>query len=64
MKTLLHVGCGADRINRTTLGFNDGSWKEVRLDINELNQPDVIGSIRICQGLTQSLLMLSFQVTT
>jgi len=45
MKKLLHVGCGADRINRTTLGFNDGSWQEVRLDINELNQPDVIGSM-------------------
>jgi len=45
MKTLLHVGCGADRINKTTPGFNDGSWQEVRLDINELNQPDVIGSM-------------------
>lgn len=45
MKTLLHVGCGTDRINRTTPGFNDGSWQEVRLDINELNRPDVIGSM-------------------
>jgi len=45
MKKLLHVGCGADRINRTTSGFNDGTWQEVRLDINELNQPDVIGSM-------------------
>jgi predicted SAM-dependent methyltransferase len=45
MKTLLHVGCGADRIERTTPGFNDGSWQEVRLDINDLNQPDVIGSM-------------------
>lgn len=45
MKKLLHVGCGADRINRTTPGFNDGTWGEVRLDINELNKPDVIGSM-------------------
>jgi len=44
MKTLLHIGCGADRIERTTLSFNGGSWQEVRLDINKLNQPDVIGS--------------------
>jgi len=51
MKTLLHVGCGADRINRTTPGFNDGSWKEVRLDINELNQPDVIGSMTDMSGV-------------
>ena len=47
----MHVGCGADRINRTTLGFNDGSWKEVRLDINELNQPDVIGSMTDMSGV-------------
>jgi len=51
MRTLLHVGCGADRINRTTLGFNDGSWQEVRLDINELNQPDVIGSMTDMSGV-------------
>jgi ubiquinone/menaquinone biosynthesis C-methylase UbiE len=51
MKKLLHVGCGADRINRTTPGFNDGSWKEVRLDINELNQPDVIGSMTDMSGV-------------
>jgi hypothetical protein len=51
MKTLLHVGCGADRINRTTSGFNDGTWKEVRLDINELNQPDVVGSMTDITGV-------------
>lgn len=51
MKTLLHVGCGADRIDRTTPGFNEGSWKEVRLDINGLNQPDVIGSITNMSGV-------------
>jgi predicted SAM-dependent methyltransferase len=51
MKILLHVDCGADRINRTTPGFNDGSWQEVRLDINELNQPDVIGSMTDMSGV-------------
>ena len=51
MKTLLHVGCGADRIARTTPGFNDGSWQEVRLDINVLNQPDVIGSMTDMSGV-------------
>jgi hypothetical protein len=51
MKTLLHIGCGADRITRTTPGFNDGSWQEVRLDINELNQPDVIGSMTDMSGV-------------
>jgi predicted SAM-dependent methyltransferase len=51
MKTLLHVGCGADRIIRTTPGFNDGTWQEIRLDINELNQPDVIGSMTDMSGV-------------
>jgi SAM-dependent methyltransferase len=51
MKTLLHVGCGADRIIRTTLGFNDGTWKELRLDINELNQPDMVGSMTDMSGV-------------
>jgi len=51
MKTLLHVGCGADRITRTTPGFNNGSWEEIRLDINELNQPDVVGSMTDMSGV-------------
>lgn len=51
MKKLLHVGCGADRINRTTPSFNDGTWREVRLDINKLNQPDVLGSMTDMSGI-------------
>ena len=45
MKKLLHVGCGAARIQQTTSGFNDGSWSEVRIDINGLNSPDIIGNM-------------------
>jgi hypothetical protein len=45
MNTLLHVGCGASRIEQTTPGFNDGSWVELRVDINGLNSPDIIGSM-------------------
>ena len=45
MKTLLHVGCGASRIEQTTPGFNNGSWSELRIDINGLNSPDIIGSM-------------------
>lgn len=45
MKTLLHVGCGASRIGQTTAGFNDGSWSEIRIDINGLNSPDIIGNM-------------------
>ena len=45
MKQLLHVGCGAARIQQTTPGFNNGSWSEIRFDINGLNNPDIIGSM-------------------
>jgi predicted SAM-dependent methyltransferase len=45
MKKLLHVGCGAARLQQTTPGFNNGSWLEIRLDINTLNNPDLIGNM-------------------
>lgn len=45
MKTLLHIGCGAHTINQTTDSFNDGSWKEIQLDINPKNNPDIIGTM-------------------
>jgi ubiquinone/menaquinone biosynthesis C-methylase UbiE len=45
MSTLLHVGCGASKIGQTTPGFNNGSWEEIRIDINCLNSPDIIGSM-------------------
>lgn len=52
MKTLLHVGCGASRIEQTTPGFNNGSWTEIRIDINALNQPDIIGSMTDMSAVT------------
>ena len=45
MKTLLHVGCGPKKIDRTTKGFTQGAWKELRLDIDESLLPDVIGTM-------------------
>jgi hypothetical protein len=52
MNTLLHVGCGASRIEQTTPGFNDGSWSEIRIDINGLNSPDIIGSMTDMSAVT------------
>ena len=52
MKTLLHVGCGASRIEQTTPAFNNGSWSEIRIDINALNQPDIIGSMTDMSAVT------------
>ncbi len=44
-KTMLHVGCGPKRLHNLTPGFNDGTWREVRLDIDERHKPDVLGTI-------------------
>jgi len=45
MKTLLHVGCGPKRKDRTTAGFNTPDWREIRLDIDPSVSPDVTGTM-------------------
>ena len=45
MKSLLHVGCGPKRKDRTTAGFNTPEWHETRLDIDASVQPDVTGTM-------------------
>lgn len=44
MKTFLHVGCGPKRKDRTTAGFV--SWNELRFDIDESVQPDLVGIMK------------------
>ena len=44
MKTLLNVGCGWSNISQLK-GFNNGNWKEIRLDINNTVKPDVVGTL-------------------
>lgn len=44
-KTFLHVGCGAQHKESTTRGFNTDDWTELRLDINEAVQPDIVGTM-------------------
>jgi predicted SAM-dependent methyltransferase len=45
MKTFLHVGCGSARKDRTTKGFNTPDWNELRLDIDENVNPDIVGTM-------------------
>ena len=45
MKKLLHVGCGGKRINQTTRSFAAGNWKEVRFDIDQSANPDLLGTM-------------------
>lgn len=45
MKTFLHVGCGPQRKQGTTRGFNTDTWREHRPDIDESAQPDIVGTM-------------------
>ena len=44
-RTFLHVGCGPQRKDATTQGFNTDQWTELRLDINEEVHPDIVGTM-------------------
>ena len=44
MKTFLNVGCG-HLTELQILGFDDGNWKEIRLDIDEGVNPDIVGTL-------------------
>ena len=45
MKTVLHVGCGPKHDGNTIAGFTSDQWKELRLDIDESVQPDLVGTM-------------------
>lgn len=44
-QTFLHIGCGHNRKEQTTRGFNSDAWTELRLDIDESVNPDIIGTM-------------------
>jgi SAM-dependent methyltransferase len=50
-RTVLHVGCGSKTIEHMTLGFKDGSWREVRYDIDPAARPDILGTITDMSGV-------------
>ena len=45
MKIFLHIGCGPKRKNQTTRGFNTDAWTELRFDIDESVNPDIVGTM-------------------
>lgn len=45
MFEFLHVGCGSKYKNKTTSGFNNDDWDEIRFDIDEAVKPDITGTI-------------------
>ena len=45
-KSVLHVGCGAQRPDKLAIVFHGDDWTEVRLDIDPEAKPDIVGDIR------------------
>ena len=44
LKTLLHVGCASLNISHIN-GFNIDDWTEIRFDIDESRDPDIVGTL-------------------
>jgi len=53
MKLVLHVGCGPADISSMSSYFRDGSWQEIRFDIDAAVSPDIVGSI-LDMGILES----------
>lgn len=45
MKKFLHVGCGPKKKDATTPGFNSDAWTELRFDIDQSVNPDIVGTM-------------------
>ena len=45
IKNFLHIGCGTLKKENTTPGFNTPEWNEIRVDIDESVNPDIIGTM-------------------
>lgn len=45
MKKVLHVGCGEKKLDSLFPYFLDGTWSEVRLDLDPEVKPDIVASM-------------------
>ena len=46
MRTVLHVGCGVNTLSSLPPLFQDGTWDEIRYDIDDKVQPDIVGELQ------------------
>lgn len=46
VKTILHVGCGGQDIRSMPPYFHDGTWSEIRFDIDPGANPDIQGELQ------------------
>jgi hypothetical protein len=64
MKHLLHIGCGPKHKDRTTHGFNNDTWHEIRLDIDPMVLPDVTGTMTDMATVASASVQGIFPATT
>lgn len=50
-RTFLHVGCGSNAKEHTTAAFAGSAWRELRLDIDQAVQPDIVGTMTSMVGV-------------
>lgn len=50
-RKVLHVGCGSKGLRHLPPPFQDGSWAEIRLDIDPGCKPDILGTITDMEGV-------------
>ncbi len=50
-RQVLHVGCGHKSLQHLPPPFQDGSWAEIRLDIDPKCAPDIIGTVVNMNGV-------------
>lgn len=50
----LHVGCGPTNKNNTTRGFSQSKWEEIRFDIDDSVEPDVVGTMTNMENIADS----------
>jgi SAM-dependent methyltransferase len=51
MRNVLHVGCGSSTIANMPPGFRDGSWRELRFDIDPTYNVDFVGTMTDMQAV-------------
>jgi hypothetical protein len=51
MPTMLHVGCGPKRKDRTTRGFNQPQTQEIRMEMDPAAKPDAVGKMTDIQAV-------------
>ncbi len=57
--TFLHVGCGPKRKDQTTRAFCTDEWLELRFDIDESVNPDLIGTMTDMSAVARGNLFMA-----